>query len=89
MLTQRYSGQKELSDGRTLRIDFTQLYDPGDGFNDPPESEDYDHEYSIDGVVVDYLDLPEEADEEFCNQVMVNAEPIPYNFGPPDDYWDD
>lgn len=84
-LVTRYSGRKELPDGRIFQIDFTQVYDPGDGWNDPPETDTYDEEYYINGIRVDYLDLPKGVTEELIKDVMSKAESVPYNFGPPGD----
>lgn len=68
-------------------MDFTVLTLRGDGWTEPDEQEILDEVYALDGIVVDFLDLNDEMQEK-RSALIVKAKPIPYNFGPPDDYWD-
>lgn len=81
----RFSGACEV-DGRTLQMDFT-LETYAATHDEPASSEMYDIVYYVDGVAVDEADLSDEMQER-TYALAASAEQIPWNFGPPDDYWD-
>ncbi len=84
-ILKRYSGMMEV-DGRILQMDFTLETIPAT-WDDPAQIEMYDAMYYLDGVAVAEEDLSDEMQEK-TYVLAATAKPIPYNFGPPDDYGD-
>lgn len=81
-IRERFSGKTIIED-RLLQMDFTILTYRGDGFTEPTTREMWDESYYLDGIRVDYDDLPEPMQEK-CYALSATAERIPFNFGPPD-----
>lgn len=81
----RYSGTCEIN-GRTLTMDFT-LERYAATQDEPASTEMYDTVYYVDGIKVDEADLSDEMQER-TYALAASAEQIPWNFGPPDDFYD-
>ncbi len=83
----RFYGCGILSNGEILSVEYT-YEESGDGITSPVEHEYYAHEYSINGIIVDEIDLPDEIDKEFLNAIYSTSKIVP-DFSISDISWDD
>lgn len=74
--SQGYRGFHLLEDDRELVITFVNLSYPG-SFNDPPDSENGEYTYKIDGKEVERDELPAEVTDELIERIANDAEPDP------------
>lgn len=85
-----YTNTMELSDGRTLKIQYITEHIPAN-WHHADESESSETEYFIDGVSCGWEDLPPEVTVAILEELELNAdEDRSYDFGgpEPDDYAD-